>query len=142
MRKCMPLFAALTIALCAVHAALAADVSDPAAGDTLRVPCDWKRVPDAPLRQMRAALSKPGVTGPNFIAAYEPAAHSTSFTYPYLLIQQESYGSNVNVGTISRSELDSMVAEISGTPVLSLTKNFSGDAAKMLSSATIGKPTA
>ena len=137
----MPPFAVLAIALCAVRAAVAADVSDPAAGYTLRVPFDWKRIPDAQLRQMRAALSKPGVPGPNFIAAYEPAAHRTSFTYPYLLVQQESYGSNVNVGTISRSELDSMVAEISGTPVSSLTKGFSDDAAKMLSNATIGKPT-
>jgi hypothetical protein len=120
--------------------ARAAEVVDKQVGYSFTPPKGWRRVPDAALARMRATNFRPGGEAPNFVAAYEPGEHTTYFQYPYLVVQMQPYGKGVTLATVSRSELDAEIAQLTGTPASRFTRNLSGDAAKSVSGISFEVP--
>lgn len=135
------------VAVAAVFAALvaeqtfASEVVDRDVGFTLRLPGGWRRIPDQAFAQMQAAARKPGTEGPVYVAAFEPASNKLHFQHPYVLLQVHSYGQNLSVATISRSEVAELVRSLTGTRREDLTESLSDHAAGLLTDAVIEKPT-
>jgi hypothetical protein len=135
--------AALLLVMAAgAGSARAQDVVDPSAGYTLAVPDGWDAIPDGPLGRAKSLMFKPGAANaPNFVAGFEPSGHKTYFEYPYVLVQVQSYGQNLSLGTISRSELEEMVAKLTGVPAAQFKKTLSTEVASALRDASIDAPT-
>lgn len=132
----------LAVMAACVATAHADDTADRSAGYTLAVPDGWDAIPDGPLGRAKSLMFKPGAANaPNFVAGFEPSGHKTYFEYPYVLVQVQSYGQNLSLGTISRSELEETVTKLTGVPAAQLKKNLSTEAASALREASIEAPT-
>lgn len=134
--------ASLTIVVMLGSGARAADVVDAQTGYALRLPNGWQRVPDEELKRNIAAAVKPGLSAPpKFVAAYEPADHAEYFQYPYAVVQVHSYGPGMSLATISRREVEEMVAKLTGMPASKLKEGISDEMANLVGNASLNSPT-
>ena len=137
-----PRLAALLAVALFAPLARAEEVVNSDAGYALRVPAGWRRVPDEVLKEYVATVVKPGANpAPNFVAAFEPSDHAEHLQHPYAMVQVHSYGPGVSVATISRREVDDLVAKITGMPVSKLKEGFTDEAAGVLGEASVNSPT-
>src|SRR5688500_5283562 len=95
---------ALAFLTCLAGTTHAEEVVDPRVGYSFTLPEGWQRVPDQALARVIPMTVRPGAEAPRFVAAYEPAGHRSHLQYPYLLVQVQSYGKDLNLATISRQE--------------------------------------
>src|SRR5687767_10396070 len=120
----------------------AAQITDAVNGYTVRPPAGWKAMPDDVLQQTMGVVRKQGAANaPQFVAAYEPANHTTPFQYPYVMIQRQPYPGGTSISTISRKELDQMVSQITGVRPEQMKEALSDDIAGLVNDAKIDAPT-
>lgn len=118
----------------------AVEIVDIEAGYTLSLPEGWERISDDALKQVSDALGGGSSDSPNFVAAFGPAGRDSDFQYPYALVQVHNYGAGINLATISRHELEGMVANLTGVPMNELTNGLSDKATELVLNATLDSP--
>jgi hypothetical protein len=109
-------------------------------GYSLQVPSNWTRIPDSDVQRVMSSMVKPGTAPPKFLAGYELASSKTHFRYPYMLVQVQEYPSGVSLSTISRAEVDDIVAKLSGARPEDMRKQMSDSAAALVQNTTINSP--
>jgi hypothetical protein len=115
-----------------VQFAYARMVSDPVNGFSVEIPDEWQEIPQAVFDHAidTAYKTEKGY----FLKGYEPASHTRSFQYPFIIFQRIPYNSGINLTTITESQLKEITAGYTGVPVTEVKQSPTPTASSVLTS--------
>jgi hypothetical protein len=114
------------------------EIVDLQSGFALTIPEGWEQVPGDALKEVTDALGSASGSN-NFVAAIGPAGREAHFAYPYALVQVVHYENGKRMLQVSREELETVVAGLTGLPASKFTSGVPDELSNLVRDASIDR---